>query len=40
MPTKKNFVEQMITDYTKTSTELKTKASADMKSSIPTALGR
>ena len=34
----KKFAEQMITDHTKTSTELKAIVPADMKSTIPTAL--
>jgi putative membrane protein len=34
----KKFAEQMITDHTKTSTELKGMVPADMKSAIPTAL--
>ena len=34
----KKFAEQMITDHTKTSSELKAKAPGDMKSAIPTAL--
>src|ERR1700743_260904 len=34
----KKFAEQMITDHTKTSTELKSMVPADMKSAIPTAL--
>jgi putative membrane protein len=36
--TEKTFAAQMITDHTKTSTELKGLISADMKSAIPTAL--
>lgn len=36
----RKFAEQMITDHTKTSTDLETKVSADMKSAIPTALRR
>jgi putative membrane protein len=34
----KKFAEQMITDHTKTSNELKSMAPSDMKSAIPTAL--
>ena len=34
----KKFAQQMITDHTKTSTELKSMVPADMKSAIPTAL--
>src|SRR3954470_13086563 len=34
----KKFAEQMITDHTKTSSELKSMAGADLKAAIPTAL--
>ena len=34
----KKFAEQMITDHTKTSTELKSMVPADLKSALPTAL--
>jgi putative membrane protein len=34
----KSFAEQMITDHTKTSSELKSLVPADMKSAMPTAL--
>jgi putative membrane protein len=34
----KTFAKQMITDHTKTSSELKSLVSADMKAAIPTAL--
>ena len=34
----KNFAAQMITDHTKTSSELKSMVSGDMKGAIPTAL--
>ncbi|QPF83816.1 DUF4142 domain-containing protein [Bradyrhizobium genosp. L] len=36
--TEKKFADQMITDHTKTSTELKQLVSGDMKSALPTAL--
>ena len=36
--TEKTFAAQMITDHTKTSTELKAMVSGDMKAAIPTAL--
>src|ERR1700710_718545 len=34
----KKFAEQMITDHTKTSTELKGMVSGDLKAALPTAL--
>ena len=37
-PDEKKFAEQMITDHTKTSTELKGMVPSDMKSAIPTSL--
>ena len=37
-PTEKTFAEQMITDHTKTSSELKGMVSGDMKAALPTAL--
>jgi putative membrane protein len=37
-PDEKKFAEQMITDHTKTSTELKDLVPPDMKSAIPTSL--
>ena len=37
-PTEKTFAGQMITDHTKTSSELKGMVSGDMKAAIPTAL--
>src|ERR1700745_1047727 len=36
--TEKTFARQMITDHTKTSSELKGMVSGDMKAAIPTAL--
>src|SRR6201994_4510051 len=37
-PTEKTFAGQMITDHTKTSSELKDMVSGDMKAALPTAL--
>lgn len=37
-PEEKKFAEQMITDHTKTSTELKSLVPADLKSTLPTTL--
>src|ERR1700748_2549712 len=37
-PTEKTFAGQMITDHTKTSSELKGMVSGDMKAALPTAL--
>lgn len=37
-PTEKTFAGQMITDHTKTSSELKALVSGDMKAALPTAL--
>ena len=36
--TEKKFAEQMVTDHTKTSTELKSMVSGEMKAAIPTSL--
>ena len=38
MPTRRKFAETMITDHTKTSSELKGLVSGEMKSAIPAAL--
>lgn len=37
-PEEKKFAEQMVSDHTKTSSELKSMVPADLKASIPTAL--